>query len=392
MDDIEDIVAPIDASVTRVSTGTVNPKSFKKPQKPQKSTTFLPGQATVYVKTWGCGHNNSDGEYMAGMLATEGYGVVLESNKADEADVWVLNSCTVKGPSQQTFENDIQKGIDSGKKVIVAGCVPQGNQGGKLWQDLSVIGVQQIDKVVHVVEETLKGNTVRMLKESKEKDETGKKRKTGGAPLHLPKIRRNPFIEIIPINTGCLNQCTYCKTKHARGDLGSYHSEEIINRVRAILDEGVLEIWLTSEDTGAYGRDIGENIVDLLRGIVKVLEDHPSSVAMLRVGMTNPPYILEHLDGIAQVLNHPRVYSFLHVPVQAGSTKVLTDMKRLYTIEDFERVCDVLLEKVPDITLATDIICGFPTETESDFEETIRILKKYKFKVLHISQVSVGLT
>ena len=96
-------------------------------QESEKLAPFLPGQSRIFVKTWGCGHNNSDGEYMAGMLASEGYGVVLEHEKANDADVWVLNSCTVKGPSQQTFENDIKKGLEAGKKIVVAGCVPQGN-------------------------------------------------------------------------------------------------------------------------------------------------------------------------------------------------------------------------------------------------------------------------
>ena len=125
-----------------------------------------------------------------------------------------------------------------------------------------------------------------------------------------------------------------------------------------MLHEGVKEIWLTSEDTGAYGRDIGVSIVDLLEGILVAMDKHIIQDAMLRVGMTNPPYILEHLKGIAKVLNHPKVYSFLHVPVQAGSTKVLDDMRRLYAVQDFERVVDVLREKVPCVTIATDIICG----------------------------------
>ncbi|KAJ3272234.1 hypothetical protein HDV01_005888 [Terramyces sp. JEL0728] len=395
MDDIEDIVAPTDGQQARKSAGLVGIKKFKNPvtEKQVEKDSFLPGQASVYVKTWGCGHNNSDGEYMAGLLAAEGYNVLLETDKANDADVWVLNSCTVKGPSQQTFANDIQKGIDGGKKVVVAGCVPQGNPNGDEWKSLSIIGVQQIDQVVHVVEETLKGNTVKFLRDAKELDKEGKKRKAGGAPLNLPKIRRNPFIEIIPVNTGCLNQCTYCKTKHARGDLGSYSIDEIVARVNAVLDEGVLEIWLTSEDIGAYGIDIGVTIVQLLWKIIEAMEHHPSKIAKLRVGMTNPPYILEHLDEMAKILAHDRVYSFLHVPVQAGSTKVLDDMRRLYKIEDFERVCDVLLTKVPGITLATDVICGklffilgFPTETEADFDETMRILEKYRFSVLHISQ------
>lgn len=99
--------------------------------------------------------------------------------------------------------------------------------------------------MVEVVEETLKGNTVKLLGTRKE---NGKK--IGGASLLLPKVRRNPLIEIIAINTGCLNLCTYCKTKHARGDLGSYPPEEIVARARQAFEEGVVEIWLTSEDTG----------------------------------------------------------------------------------------------------------------------------------------------
>ena len=107
---------------------------------------------------------------------------------------------------------------------------------------------------------------------------------------------------------------------------------------------------------------------------------------MLRVGMTNPPYILEHLDAMADIMNHPRVYQFLHVPVQCGSNKVLDKMNREYAIEEFKEVCDFLVENVPNMTLATDIICGFPTETDADFDETLSLVEHYKFPVLNISQ------
>ena len=137
--------------------------------------------------------------------------------------------------------------------------------------------------------------------------------------LDLPKIRKNELIEIIPINTGCLGACTYCKTVQARGKLGSYHIQHILNRVQDVCNQGVKEIWLTSEDTGAWGRDIGSNIAVLLKSIVEILPEN----VMLRVGMTNPPYILAHLESIATILNHPQVYSFLHIPVQAGHNNVL---------------------------------------------------------------------
>eukprot|EP01102_Stenamoeba_stenopodia_P017821 TRINITY_DN6442_c0_g1_i4.p1 TRINITY_DN6442_c0_g1~~TRINITY_DN6442_c0_g1_i4.p1 ORF type:complete len:330 (-),score=71.31 TRINITY_DN6442_c0_g1_i4:24-1013(-) len=107
---------------------------------------------------------------------------------------------------------------------------------------------------------------------------------------------------------------------------------------------------------------------------------------MLKVGMTNPPYILEHLDSIAELLNHPRVYGFLHVPVQSGSTAVLKAMAREYTKDEFRRVASTLSSKVPGMTIATDIICGFPTETEEDFEETLDLIREFKFPIVNISQ------
>jgi len=102
--------------------------------------------------------------------------------------------------------------------------------------------------------------------------------------------------------------------------------------------------------------------------------------------MTNPPYILNHLDEIAEILEHPRVYGFLHVPVQSGSDCILSDMKREYCIDDFQKVVDTIKLRIPDATIATDIICGFPTETEQDFQETFKLCVKNKFKVLFINQ------
>ncbi|KAG8571533.1 hypothetical protein GDO81_011687 [Engystomops pustulosus] len=107
---------------------------------------------------------------------------------------------------------------------------------------------------------------------------------------------------------------------------------------------------------------------------------------MLRLGMTNPPYILEHLEEMAKILNHPRVYAFLHIPVQSASDSVLMDMKREYCVADFKRVVDFLKERVPGITIATDIICGFPGETDEDFKETLKLVEEYRFPSLFINQ------
>ncbi|XP_045536205.1 threonylcarbamoyladenosine tRNA methylthiotransferase [Papilio machaon] len=384
IDDIEDLISSQDITPKEryASRKSVNVRSKKRqveknvePIEKIVLESVVPGTQKIYVKTWGCAHNNSDSEYMAGLLAAHGY--PLTEDKWD-AQLWLLNSCTVKSPAEDHFKNEIESGRSRGIHVVVAGCVPQGAPRAPYLQGLSVVGVQQIDRIVEIVEETLKGHTVRLFGQKK----TGEGRKAGGASLLLPKVRKNPLIEIIPINTGCLNQCTYCKTKHARGELGSYPPEEIVERARQSFTEGVVEIWLTSEDTGTYGRDIGTSLPALLRRLVTVI---PAG-CRLRLGMTNPPYILEHLPDVADIMHHPRVYKFLHVPVQSGSDQVLADMKREYSRADFEQVVEYLREHVPGMTIATDIICGFPTETERDFEDTMTLCKKYKFPSLFINQ------
>ncbi|XP_045495847.1 threonylcarbamoyladenosine tRNA methylthiotransferase [Colias croceus] len=382
IDDIEDLISSQDitpkeryASRKNVNIRSKRRETKEAPVEKVVLESVVPGTQTIYVKTWGCAHNSSDSEYMAGLLAAHGY--KLTEDKW-QAQLWLLNSCTVKNPAEDHFKNEIELGQSRGIHVVVAGCVPQGAPRAEYLRGHSVVGVQQIDRIVEVVEETLKGHTVRLFGAKK----TTEGRKAGGASLLLPKVRKNPLIEIIPINTGCLNQCTYCKTKHARGELGSYPPEEIVERAIQSFKEGVVEIWLTSEDTGTYGRDIGTSLPELLWKLVEVI---PAG-CRLRLGMTNPPYILEHLQQVASIMHHPRVYKFLHVPVQSGSDQVLADMKREYTRADFEKVVDFLREKVPGMTIATDIICGFPTETEKDFQDTMDLCKKYLFPSLFINQ------
>ncbi|XP_038567823.1 threonylcarbamoyladenosine tRNA methylthiotransferase isoform X1 [Micropterus salmoides] len=381
IDDIEDMVSSSDPTPHERQSARKNiiPRSRKNrtellSNEELHADSLIPGTQKIWMKTWGCSHNNSDGEYMAGQLAASGYKITEDPT---EADLWLLNSCTVKNPAEDHFRNSIKKAQEQDKKVVVAGCVPQAQPRMDYLKGLSIIGVQQIDRVVEVVDEAVKGHSVRLLGQKKDGG-----RRLGGARLDLPKIRKNPLIEIISINTGCLNACTYCKTKHARGDLASYPVAELVERARQSFQEGVCEIWLTSEDTGAYGRDIGTDLPTLLWRLV---EEIPEG-AMLRLGMTNPPYILEHLEEMAKILNHPRVYAFLHVPVQSASDSVLMDMKREYCIDDFKKVVDFLKERVPGVTIATDIICGFPGETDEDFQETVDLVKLYRFPSLFINQ------
>ncbi|KAG2519691.1 hypothetical protein JM18_006832 [Phytophthora kernoviae] len=382
MDDIEDMIGEEEldrATVSSVRTPMVAPKPHFQSAATNSTASSstcgdyetkepsVPGTQLIWIKTYGCSHNVSDSEYMQGVLASYGYRFTQDP---DAAQLWLLNSCTVKDPSQAAFMHLAVKGRRQNKAVVVAGCVPQADRHLKGLEEVSIVGIQQVDRVVEVVEETLKGHTVRLLSKNRLPE------------LDLPKIRKNPMVEIIPLSTGCLGACTYCKTRHARGKLGSYTPEAIVSRAQNVINEGVTELWLSSEDTGAYGIDINTDLPTLMRKLLEVVPDG----VMLRVGMTNPPYILDHLDAVAEMLNHDRVYSFLHVPVQSGSDDVLLAMNREYTAGEFKRVADELLTKVPGLTLATDIICGFPSETEEHFDETMELVEKYRFHIMNISQ------
>ena len=330
-----------------------------------------PGLASIFFRTFGCSHNVSDSEFMMGLLVKYGYTLV---DSLEEADLCVFNSCTVKNPSQDAAVNLTARAEQLGKKLVVTGCVPQADQSIPIFQRASLVGVSNIGDIVTVVEETLRGNRVVAIGKSSTLPDIN----------DMPKIRRNRLVEIIAVSTGCLGNCTYCKTKHARGELGSYSISAIVSRVETAVSEGVKQIWLTSEDLGAYGIDIRTNIVALLESILTVLEKSPD--IMLRLGMTNPPYMLEHADAVGHILTHPQVFEFLHVPVQSGSDSVLRDMRREYTIADFDQLVHRLREIVPSVTVATDLICGFPNESDEDHGQSLELISRHKFPVINISQ------
>jgi threonylcarbamoyladenosine tRNA methylthiotransferase CDKAL1 len=317
----------------------------------------------ILIKTYGCSFNAADSENMSGLLEEAGYKLVTSE---DDADLVIINSCTVKNNAETKFWRDV-KNIK--KPKILAGCVPQAEQDKKKFKDYSIIGTHQITNVVHVVEETLSGNIVQLLKNEH------------NPRLNIPKIRKNSIIEIIPINEGCLGNCSFCKTKFARGHLFSYDSDEIAKQARYALNDGAKEIWLTSQDTACYGYDIDTNIVHLLEKILEMKRDFK-----IRLGMGNPDYMPDYLDELIEIFRDDRMFKFIHVPLQAGSDKVLKDMKRGYTAKSFLDITNKFRKSVPDITIATDVICGYPGETDKDFEDTINLIKKTKPDVVNISR------
>jgi len=318
----------------------------------------------VGILTYGCSVNRADSELMATLLAEAGFEPVLES---EDPELLIVNTCIVKGPTENKIIRKLQDFEEAGKKVIVTGCMPKAYP--KLidrFKGFAVLGVNSFD-VVEVVTDYLKAGKAKNVQGSRDKV--------------LPKRKKyNDYVDIVQISEGCLNQCTYCATRLARGKLVSYAPKLLIAEICESVSAGAKEIWLTSQDNGCYGFDIGTNLAELLRQVVRVPGDFK-----VRIGMMNPQYVLKFLDELAEVYKNDKIFKFAHIPVQSGSDAVLKHMKRGYTAGDFERIVAEFRKKM-DITISTDIIVGYPTETEADFKKTLELLKQTEPDFLNLSR------
>lgn len=320
----------------------------------------------VYIHTTGCAHNFADSEQMAGLLQQAKFDLV---EKEEDAYVIILNTCTVKGPTETVFFRHLQSIHEKypNKIVIIAGCIAQADP--EKLKGYSIVGTNQIHKIVEVVEEALHENRIRIT-ESAELP-----------PLNLPRVRRNPYISIIPISRGCLGACTFCKTKSARGNLRSYSVADIRKEAELAVKEGVKEIWLTSQDTGCYGFDIDTNLAKLLKELVIIIGNFK-----IRVGMMNPNHVLKFKGELFDAYKSPKIFQFIHIPLQSGSNEILRKMNRQYSAEDFRRLTEEIRVLFPHITIATDIIVGYPGETDEQYWETQNLVRKFMPDVLNISR------
>ena len=323
----------------------------------------------MFLKSFGCSTNLADGEVMAGCLADAGFKLV---DSVADAEVVIYNTCAVKGPTENRMI-DLLKKVPRGKKLLVVGCLPLINF-DRLRREVrfdGVAGPALGEKIVDIVNAVLRGEKVLAL-------ENAEKAKPS---LSLPRIRVNPVVGIIPISYGCLGSCAYCCVVFARGRLRSYSVKEIVERVKADLAEGVREFWLTSQDTACYGRDIGTNLAELIMAVCAVEGDFK-----IRVGMMTPNRALDILEGLIEAYKDGKVFKFVHLPVQSGDDIILERMWRFYTVADFKKIVDAFRGAFPKITIATDVICGFPGEDEKAFEKTLRLIEEVKPDIVNTSK------
>lgn len=314
----------------------------------------------LYIETYGCAANQADSDAMRELLKKHRF--VSEK----DADVIIVNTCGVKGSTENKIFERLKK--LRGKKVIVAGCLTKiiETKLKREFPEFSLIGPSQVSNIGRIVAQVAKGK--RLVKLS-------------GVPGKLVCLSRPKRIQPIIIGTGCLGFCAYCATKNARGQLKSYAIKDVVKAVRCAVKNGAETILLTAQDTGAYGIDLGTDLPKLLEAIVRIPGDFK-----VRVGMMNPNFALRFLDRLIAVYKNPKIIKFAHIPVQAGSNRVLKLMRRSYTVAQFKEVVKKFRREIPGIRMSTDIICGLPGESEKDFAETIKLVKWLKPEAINISK------
>ena len=325
----------------------------------------------VHVESYGCTRNRADGEIMEVILLRAGYEL---AETPESADYVVVNTCAVKDPTELKMARRIRELIDSGKKVIATGCLVHVNPKAIDPRVSGILGVKSIDRIAEAIDVAERGGKLVSVEDWHERNID---------KLELPRLWKPGVSFVVPIGEGCLNACTYCATRFARGVLKSYKPELILKWVKEALARGYKEIILSSEDTGCYGFDIGTNLAKLLDEITAIEGDF-----RVRVGMMNPNHAIKILDELVEAYLDEKVYRFLHLPVQSGDDEILRRMGRNYTVEEFEEIVRVFRRKIPSLNLNTDIIVGFPGESDEAFQNTVELVKRIRPDKVNVSRYS----
>ena len=322
---------------------------------------------TASVITFGCQMNARDSEKLTGILEKIGYTMV----DSEKADFVIYNTCTVRENANLRVYGRLGQMKQVKKKnpsilIALCGCMMQEPEVveklKKSYRHVDLIfGTHNIFKFAELIYRRITENTM-VIDIWKDTDQIVE---------DLPNDRKYPFKTGINIMFGCNNFCSYCIVPYVRGRERSRLPEDIIKEIENAVADGVVEIMLLGQNVNSYGKNLENPIsfAELLRRICKI-------DGLLRVRfMTSHPKDLS--DELIQVMSEePKICSHLHLPLQSGSTRILTKMNRKYSKEDYLLLVDKLRKACPDISLTTDIIVGFPGETEEDFQETLDVVEK----------------
>ncbi len=323
-----------------------------------------------YVRTYGCQMNEHDSEKISGMLESVGY---KKGNDIDSSDIIILNTCAIRENAHDKVFGFLgvlkhMKTINPNLLIGICGCMSQEKNvideiiNKHKYIDF-VVGTHNLDNLINVIKNKLDSNKSQIEVLSYE----------GDVVEDIPVIRENSYSAWVDIIYGCDKFCTYCIVPYTRGSQRSRKKESIIEEVKKLKENGYKEVTLLGQNVNAYGKDLYDDytLANLLNDVSN------TNIDRVRFVTSHPwDFTDEMVDVIASKEN---VMPYIHLPIQSGSDKILKLMNRRYTINEYLSLYNNIRNKVKNVSITTDIIVGFPGETEEDFQETLNIVNKCKF-------------
>ena len=329
----------------------------------------IPNSNKFYIRTYGCQMNQLDSELVAGKLITRGFEQVESEG---EADIILFNTCSVRDMAERKVMGKL--GLLGKVKrqrpdliLGVLGCMAQSKK-EKLFKKLPVVdlvcGTQSIDLLPSMLEDVIRSRQKRIEVSEEETHPTDS--------AHA--ARSNHFKTFVSVMRGCDNYCAYCIVPYVRGRESSRPSNDIIEEVKILADKGYLEITFLGQNVNSYGRGLDEDVdfADLLEKVSDI-----DGIRRIRFVTSHPKDISEKL--VKAVGGLEKVCHYLHFPLQSGSDRILEKMNRGYSAAQYLEKVEMLREVVPDIALSSDIIVGFPGETEEDFHDTLKMMQEIEY-------------
>lgn len=335
------------------------------------------------VISQGCAANFGEGEKIARLFENK-FQVVFglpdknATANASEVHTYILNVCTVKGNASAIKLLKQAKEATPEARIIVTGCAPKDlrEEASRLFENIGFSSLKELarEQGIELGEE-----------------QGGKPATVNATSQALPEVlRESPLVGIVNIEEGCLDVCAYCSTRLVKGRLHSYPAASIVQQVRQLVADGCREIQLTGQDCGCYGFDFADvnhsgtprNLAELVQ---RILVEVPGDYR-IRLGMGNPRHMLQYKDALLECFQDDRVYKFIHLPVQSGSPRILQAMNRKHSAQDYADLAREFTQRFPLFTLSTDLIVGFPGETDEDFNHTLRILRESRPTVCNITR------
>ncbi|MFB3766504.1 MAG: tRNA (N(6)-L-threonylcarbamoyladenosine(37)-C(2))-methylthiotransferase [Methanotrichaceae archaeon] len=313
-----------------------------------------------HIETYGCTANLGNSRALEAALSEMGHRTAC----LEDAEIVIVNTCAVTEKTERKMLRRLHQ--LQGDRLIIGGCLPAALpfsiEGIKYRLKAGILGPSAIKEIAELFDRPPFG-----LRDIPAEEEA-----------------RQDLCGIVNIAEGCCGGCSYCIVRKARGNLVSRNPGDIVEAVRNLTGSGMAEIQLTAQDSAAYGRDSGTDLPELLDAVKEVPGDF-----MIRIGMMNPDTLLPMLDDLISVLHSPKIYKFIHLPVQSGSDGILESMGRKYTADDFLGIIDRFRGEFEDIFLMTDIITGFPGETDEDFRKTLELIRSAEPDKVNVTRFSL---